>query len=324
MILAGLVISTAGYFTLHFVDVRASNPIPFPMASPAESTHSELPPPASGPSPSIRVCLTNNPVSSLDLQIDGPYSLYALGNDKPLESGKSLKESRVLCQGQNIRFGNREFHSTRLEIVPKDSPAIWVNGHQYRGRLRISRQPGGKLLAINVLPLEDYIASVVDSEMPRAFPEAARQAQAICSRTYAVYQMGQSRSHPYFDVYSSTRSQSYQGYQYLSNGRRLAGETAEGRQIARQTAGLVCTDHGEVFCTYYSAVCGGRTTEGGLVFRDAAQPLKSVHCDYCKDAGLYRWTEKHSQLSASQKLASLLGTSRNQLTSINLADNKQL
>jgi stage II sporulation protein D len=160
--------------------------------------------------------------------------------------------------------------------------------------------------------------------MPTVFPPAARQAQAICSRTYAAYQMAQSRSHPYFDVYASTRSQNYLGYQYLSNGRRYVGETAGGRQIAAETAGLVCVYNGDVFCTYYSAVCGGQTTRGDLVFTDAAPPLKSVPCDYCRDAGLYRWTEKHTKPTTTRKLASLLGSSRNELTSISRTDNKPL
>ncbi len=324
-IFLGLAISSAAYFALHFVDFSPATPNSKVSSGTLEVKPVSLPAPRTGKSPAIRVCVTAGSVSSLELQIDGPFTLQTVGSEKTLGTGKSLAETRVQCAGQTVRIGSRDYPCTRLEIVPKDSPAVWVNGHQYRGRLRIYRQPGGKLLAVNVLPLEDYIASVVDSEMPAAFPIAARKAQAICSRTYAVYQMAQSRSHPYFDVYSSTRSQNYLGYQYVSHGRRLAGETAEGRRIADETAGLVCVYQGEVFCTYYSAVCGGKSTRGDLVFSDAAAPLlKSVPCDYCRDAALYRWTEKPSKQTATQKLAPLLGTSKNLLTSISRTDNKPL
>ncbi len=224
------------------------------------------------------------------------------------------------CDRSALKIGKQSYATTRLEVVPQDSPAIWVNGHQYRGRVRLFRQPGGKILPVNVLPVEDYLASVIDSEMPAAFPEEARKAQAICSRTYALYQMAQSRSQPYFDVYASPRSQNYLGYQYMSGGRRLAGETALGRQIAQATAGLVCLHEGQLFCTYYSAVCGGRTTRGDLVFRDAAPPLQSVRCQWCRDAKYYRWTEKLSRSAAASKLASLLGGSRRPITAIQRRD----
>lgn len=321
--LVGLGLSLGSYYALHVVDF--SRAVPDSTASAGSTTPlSHLPPPATGKSPDIRVCLTSGPVSSLNLKVDGAFTIRALGSETPLMRGKGLDETRVQCVGQTIRVGRQSLRGTRLELVPQTSPTVWVNGHQYRGELRIYRQPGGKLLPINVLPLEDYIASVVDSEMPAAFPPAARKAQAICSRTYAIYQMQQQRSHPYFDVYSSTRSQNYLGYQYLANGRRLAGETKEGRQIAQETAGLVCTYQDEVFCTYYSAVCGGCTTQGNLVFSDAAPPLQAVSCDWCRDAKFYRWTEKRTKQTTTNKLASLLGSSRKRLSSLHREDSSPL
>ncbi|MGH7130252.1 MAG: SpoIID/LytB domain-containing protein, partial [Planctomycetaceae bacterium] len=85
--------------------------------------------------------------------------------------------------------------------------------------------------------------------------------------------------------------QKYLGFQYRSaDGRRLAGESDDSRRIARETAGRVCVDRGELFCTYYSAVCGGRTTPGRAVFADAAPPLQSVPCEWCAAAERSRWT----------------------------------
>jgi stage II sporulation protein D len=318
----GLSISLLGYYALDSVEMRA--PVPKAAANVSASLPVDLPAPLLGESRLIRVALTDNPSRAVTLKVDSPFTLYAIGSNKPLFQGTALKETRVECAGQSLRIAGKTYSATRLEIVPKSSPAIWVNGHQYRGRVRVYRQPGGKLWAVNVLPLEDYIASVVDSEMPTAFPKAAREAQAICSRTYAVYQTGQARSHPYFDVFASTKSQNYLGYQYVSKGKKLAGETPEGRRIARKTAGLVCLYQGEVFCTYYSAVCGGHTTRGDLVFTDAALPLKQVPCEWCKSAPLYRWNEKQTKPAATRKLASLFGSSSKALVSINRMDNKAL
>jgi stage II sporulation protein D len=192
-----------------------------------------------------------------------------------------------------IRIGRREFRGNSLEIEAERSPAIWIEGHQYRGRVRFYRQTGDKLLVVNILPLEAYIASVVDGEMPAAFPDAARQAQAIVARSYALFQMKSVKKNALYDVYASTRSQNYLGYQYHGrDGRRYAAESASSRRAAEQTAGMVCLCEGKLFCTYYTAVCGGQTASGADVFDHAAPVLESVPCEWCKEADMYRWTHE--------------------------------
>ncbi len=270
--------------------------------SPSTSTQSAEPV-APVFNPLIRVKTTPRAVRQLQIAIDGPYRIQPVGNSRMLRRGKRLEEVRVVATSSGIRIGDDEFPVARLEVVATDSPAIWVDKHQYRGNVRLFRRPGNKLIAVNVLPLEDYIASVVDGEMPAAFPDAARRAQAIVARTYALYQRDRVPANALFDVHATTRSQKYLGFQYRTkSGRRLAGETSDGRRVAQQTAGMICTYQGELFCTYYSAVCGGRTTAGKDVFSDAADPLKSVPCDWCQAARRYRWTARISKTEASRHL----------------------
>ena len=271
---------------------RISSPTPatlqlLPRSSPA------FPPPA-GPvfSPPIRVCLTPTPVDELALSIDGPYELRALGGAQVLARGERLPATTVTTIAGGLRIGRTEHRTRALEIVAKSPPAIWVGDHQYRGNVRLFRQSNGRILAVNVLPVEQYLASVVDSEMPIAFGEAARQAQSIVARTYAHYRRLEARGHPHFEVYNTSQSQRYLGFQYrASDGRRLAGESESSRTIVASTAAVVCTWDGKLFSTYYSACCGGRTTQGDRVFTDAVPALKSVPCQWCSDAKLYRWTE---------------------------------
>src|SRR5271154_2417917 len=87
-----------------------------------------------------------------------------------------------------FRIGHRQVTGTTLEIVPEHSPGVWIGDRQYRGRVRLVRQRG-KIVVVNIVGLEDYIASVVDGEMPSAFPDAARQAQAIAARSYVMFQL---------------------------------------------------------------------------------------------------------------------------------------
>jgi stage II sporulation protein D len=238
--------------------------------------------------PPVRVNLTPSPLTDLTISIDGPFRVLAPGSAKILAQSVSVKDRIVSAEGSGIRVGDEVFPISQIEIASAKSPSIWVGRNQYRGFVRIFRRPGGRLIAVNVLPMEEYLASVVNSEMPATFPDEAREAQTIAARTYVLSQM---KGHPQFDVYATSRSQRYLGYQYLNDeGRRLAGETQGSREIAARTAGIVCTWEGKVFTTFYTAVCGGRTTLGRSVFKDAVPAIASVECDWCRDADRYRWT----------------------------------
>ena len=251
--------------------------------------------------PSIRVGLLSEPVSTLKLEVSDAFIVRPVGGDKVLYKSARIGPTSVVATKTGLKIGKHELTASQIEIVPSQSPAVWVEGHQYRGTLRLYRQ-GNSVQAINVLPLEDYVASVVDSEMPAAFPEEARQAQAIVARTYALYQKQVAEPAALADLFASTRSQKYLGYQYRDGGRLLSGESEAGRKIAAATRGKVCHYRGQIFCTYYSAVCGGNTVRGTDVFSDAAAPLVSVKCDFCRDARLYRWTAEISKADVQKEL----------------------
>jgi stage II sporulation protein D len=60
--------------------------------------------------------------------------------------------------------------------------------------------------------------------------------------------------------------------------------------VVAATRGTVCQRHQKLFCAYYSAVCGGQTTNGQSVFKDAIDVVRSVPCEWCRDSPHYRWT----------------------------------
>jgi stage II sporulation protein D len=251
--------------------------------------------------PAIRVGLFVEPARSVSIEVSEAFAVRTLGTDKVLFKSGPMGPTTVGATKAGIKFGKRELPASSVEIVPAKSPAVWVAGHQYRGIVRIHRQ-GSLVQPVNVLPLEDYVASVVDSEMPAAFPEEARQAQAVVARTYALYQKEIAEPGALADLFASTRSQKYLGYQYRDGGRLLAGETDAGRRIAAATRGKICQYHGKIFCTYYCAACGGSTVKGTEVFSDAAPPLVSVKCDFCREAKLYRWRAEISKSDLEKEL----------------------
>jgi stage II sporulation protein D len=240
----------------------------------------------------VRVNLTDSPVSRVRIDIDGPYAIRPFNGWGLILQGNRLGPVTFQHLSDGFRIGKVRLPGFgSLEIVSERSPAIRVDNHLYRGRVRFFSRPDGKMIVVNVVPIEDYIASVVDGEMPARFPEAARQAQAIVARSYALFQIDAAKDNPFFDVYASTRSQAYLGCRYWdSAGRAFAGESESSRLVAAQTAGMVCLYDGKVFCTYYTAVCGGRTADGMQVFDDPCPALCSVDCTWCRDAERYRWT----------------------------------
>ncbi|MEK6262619.1 MAG: SpoIID/LytB domain-containing protein [Planctomycetota bacterium] len=255
------------------------------LATPRPSTS------AASKSTLIRVNVTPGGDDSFQLAVTGEYSIRAVDSTRELFKGAGLSSSRVEPSKNGLKIGRSTFATTRLEVVPKSDPAIRVNGHLYRGIVRLFRRTDGRVSAVNVLPVEEYLASVVDSEMPASFPEAARQAQAIVARTYALYQKEHADPASVYDLFASQRSQKYLGVEYTdASGRRLAGESESSRRAVASTREIVCQHQGRLFCTYYSAACGGRTTNGSELFEDAAPILKSVPCEWCRDSSYYRWS----------------------------------
>ncbi len=248
------------------------------------------PPPGVARFPAVRVLLTPESVTSATLQVDGPFRVSPMGSQQVLLRLERLPKTSVTLSANGFRLGPQVLPVPRIEIIPDGEGAAWVGDREYRGKIQLIRQSGGRVLIVNAVPLEDYIGGVVDSEMPTEFGTEARKAQAVVARSYALAQMQTARRGALFDLYATTRSQKYNGRRYRSSdGRLLAGDSYDSRQIAYETAGMVCTNQGHLFCTYYSAVCGGSTSLGSDFFSDAAPPHQSVPCQWCSDSPLYQW-----------------------------------
>ncbi len=283
-----------------------------PPSLPSKTTRQR----AKATEPIIRVNVTPGGVQSLKLDVRGRYRLISIESQEELASETGLSQIVVTSTAKGLKLGSHQYATKQIEIQPDQLPSIRVDGHLYRGRMRLFRRADGLISAVNVLPIEEYLASVVDSEMPTKFPEAARQAQAIVARTYALYQVRQADPKSVFDLLSSQRSQKYLGVEYIdASGRRLAGESESSRRVVKETRGVVCTLRNELFCTYYSAVCGGRTIHGSEVFKDATDALKSVPCEWCRESPHYRWTTELSR-DAFQQRATNSNNNEKKATSI--------
>lgn len=180
---------------------------------------------------------------------------------------------------------------------------------------------GDLLTAINTLPLEDYLVSVISSEMnPTAHIEFLKAA-AVISRSWAIKQMEHHASdkhtkdpttphhadgdtetlitwqdhqdHTLFDVCADDHCQRYQGVGRI---------THPNAQLAvKQTYHQVLTYKGEVCDCRFSKCCGGITEEYPTCWEDTDVPyLKSV-ADVAPDDG-HVFCDAHNTEVLSQVL----------------------
>ena len=238
--------------------------------------------------PDIRVALA---VGAREVRIAGQGGVTVAAAGRPAFRLGSRDEIRIVRDGRAVRVsggaGAGRYES--LSFVTLDrSRFVIVNGKPYRGVVEVRAGSGG-VTAVNRLPLEAYLAGVVTAEMGRREPNerAALEAQAIVSRTYALFSRGKYDTDGY-DLRSSTADQIYGG---------ADAESEQGRGAVRATRGQVVTYRGDLIEAFFFSTCGYATASPEEVFRFGRERpyLRSVSDrrsggHYCDISPHYRWT----------------------------------
>jgi stage II sporulation protein D len=146
----------------------------------------------------------------------------------------------------------------------------------YRGTITVD-VVDGKLRAVNVVGLEQYLYGVVPSEMPSDWSSEALKAQAVAARSYAMAtrQVGA----PY-DVFDDTRSQMYLG---------LSHEDPATNAAVDATKGQVLYYGGKVATTFFSSTSGGQTESAANWTGTAVPYLVSVADPYDTISPYHDW-----------------------------------
>jgi stage II sporulation protein D len=147
--------------------------------------------------------------------------------------------------------------------------------HQYRGSIQVDLV-SGKLRAINMVGLEQYLYGVVPSEMPYTWLPEALKAQAVAARSYALA----TRRSGAFDLYPDTRSQVYLGIEH---------ERPSTNAAVDATAGKVVLYAGQIARTYFFSSSGGRTASSEEVWGEPVPYLVSVPDPYDTISPYHNW-----------------------------------
>ncbi len=223
--------------------------------------------------------------------VDASGSTYPAGEYKI-----ACTDGTLTCQGRPVP-DSREFH---LSPVDRDAgrfsleATIGIDFHwqqtevqTFNGALRFVLQTGNRVTAINDVPLETYILSVICSEMSSSSPPDLVKAHAVVSRSWLLAQMAAKSSapdnavheqikddeitrwydhqaHAGFDVCADDHCQRYQGVHRISESRVYSA--------IQDTSGQVLTHLGKVCDARFSKSCGGVTEDFRLAWSDEEVP----------------------------------------------------
>ncbi|MCX7720366.1 MAG: SpoIID/LytB domain-containing protein [Dictyoglomus thermophilum] len=146
-----------------------------------------------------------------------------------------------------------------LRIYP-DGYYVNYNSNYYRGYFEIL--PSGWL--VNVLNMEEYLMSVVPSEMPASYPLDALKAQAVASRTYALVNKGK---HGEFDLCNTTHCQVYKG---------MRVENERSTRAVMETIGEIVVYNNQPIKAFFHSSSGGFTEDCKYVWGEDLPYLKGL------------------------------------------------
>lgn len=172
----------------------------------------------------------------------------------------------------------------------------------FHGRLLFSAVSDSSLNLINAISLEDYLESVISSEMSAAAPLEFLKAQAVTARSWLVNMLDKKKSagfstqskteneiiawqdvndHAGFDVCADDHCQRYQG---------VTGIISENvHEAVNQTRGRFLVYNGEICDARYYKCCGGQTEIYSTAWEDQNYDYLSSVSDDIEPHSPVRW-----------------------------------
>jgi stage II sporulation protein D len=197
----------------------------------------------------------------------------------------------VMATKQGHQVGINNLQSAQFCIQPNEGGFVFIGEKWYRGSTCVMHTGDG-LTAVNYVDLEQYLYSVVGSEMPDGWSLEALKAQAVAARSYVLYQR-QNSANAIFDVGDTTAWQVYGG---------VVEETASTRAAVDATRDqvLIYGQQGIIDAVFHA--CAGGYTEN--VEDVWSSPLPYLRAVRSPDENITecQWTQTFTAQELSQKL----------------------
>lgn len=168
---------------------------------------------------------------------------------------------------------------------------------------------------ISEMPMEEYVIGVVAAEMPASFEEEALKAQAVASRTFAVYKQEHTKER--YDVIKGISNQAYNTIEEMQNKweENFNENYTKIKQVVETTEGEILTFHGETIEAFYFSMSNGYTERCELVFQESLPYIDSVESEWDNESlNNYEVTVSFGK----QEFCDALGISCNNITVENI------
>ena len=219
--------------------------------------------------PILRVGIFLNQ-TEINISGDGPFKIYNLKSNN-LISEEHNKIVKLLPHDKGIEIWGKGVYSGPIKIIPVRNTKIIViiNGqkYRYRGNMEINiDKEHGKLNAINIIGIEEYLYGVLKKEISPRWPAEALKAQAVAARTFAIFNMNKYIDKGY-NICASTNSQAYGGVNH---------EDPLTNKAVDETRGVIITYKGKPINAVYHSDSGGYTEDSENVWGSFLPYLRSV------------------------------------------------
>lgn len=238
--------------------------------------------------PDLRVGLASGR-ASLTITPAGGKATVQTGSSKTITLAANTAAA-IRWQDGAFLVGREKLRGEVLVIRPAAKAGeLSLDGRRYRGALEL-RHRGGGLTAVNIVPVDGYLRSVVPEEMPVGWPAEAIKAQSVAARSFALASRGRHASEGY-DLCTTTHCQLYTG---------TAAEKSASDAAIKATRGEVLTYGGKPIEALFHTDSGGMTENSEDVWGSHVPYLRAA-----KDtpAKTMPWTKTISRADLGRKLA---------------------
>jgi SpoIID/LytB domain protein len=220
---------------------------------------------------------------------------------KPKDGHLTLlgSEGREVARGRELRLSPEAGATFTLRHVTIGIHFHWERKEDqaFEGGLRLLRNEDGTITAINEAGLEQYLKSVISSEMSATAPLELLRAHAITSRSWLAAMLERQKrlknvggparrgretedeilrwydreDHKLFDVCADDHCQRYHGITKIIS--------PAATQAVRDTRGVFLVHKGEICDARYSKSCGGRSELFAAAWEDVSLPYLTTVSD---------------------------------------------
>ncbi|MCB9800021.1 MAG: SpoIID/LytB domain-containing protein [Candidatus Omnitrophica bacterium] len=230
----------------------------------------------------IRVSI-GKPESTVNLSVQMPFYVTD-GNGQMLFKSEKPLSTEIKANSRGIQFGSQTFYPVPV-IIQSEGP-LQVGSRAYRNAVEFWPRPNNQVGVVNELDIEDYLKGVLPWEANPEWDLEALKAQAVASRTYAIFNMLEKESEQY-GVHDDVKSQVY------------AGKTIEKPQTnnaVNETEGEILVYRGKIFPAFFHSTSGGATTRAEYIWDIEPHPsLSGVVTEFSRGSKHYRWQESFSE-----------------------------